>query len=78
MYKVFEIECQNCKHKFMWIQNPDTQNSYYLYKRKGLDEELISIYCPRCNVEIAIIKENGKGINVNDESIEVAGAIRGL
>lgn len=78
VYKVYEIECQKCKHKFMWIEGSDIRTSYSLYKRKGISEELISTYCPECNTEVVPIKEVGKGFSVQDESIEVVNAVRGL
>lgn len=78
MYRAFEIECQKCKHKFMWIEGSDIRTSYICYRRRGVDEELISTYCPKCNTEIVIIKEDSKGISVQDKLIEIADVIRGV
>ena len=39
---------------------------------------LESTSCPKCNVEMLVLKDSHIGIDINDKSIEVASTIRGI
>lgn len=76
-YKFREIKCPSCKHKFAWLEKP-FGNSYNVYRRKGIDEELFSTICPNCSLEMVIPKDMIIGIDINDSEIELYGTMRGI
>lgn len=79
MYKFRQVECPLCGHIFMWQKEPVfVGNSYCTYKRKGIDEELENAICPKCRLEMVVIDNILKGIDINSENIEVAYTSRGL
>ena len=78
MYKFIEIECPNCKHKFVWLEYTYKGTRQIWYKRKGFDEALESAECPKCSIEMVVLKDSHSGINVEDTSIEVAGITYGI
>ncbi len=78
MYKCRHVKCPCCNHVFMWIEYGDLPASYCVYRRKGVDEELGSTHCPKCNCEMIIPNNVEIGISVEDESIELRGMVRGI
>ena len=78
MYNFSEIECPNCKHHFVWLEHTYKGSSYTVYRRKGHDEILESTLCPKCSFEMVVLKDSCIGIDVKDESIEIASTIRGI
>lgn len=78
MYKYRQVECPLCGHIFMWIEYADLPPSYNVYRRKGIDEELGSTHCPKCNCEMIVPSELSTGISVENESVELRGTIRGI
>lgn len=77
MYKFREVECPCCKHRFSWLEEPSGK-SYYLYHRKGKDEELFSTKCPKCDVEMVVPHDDYIGIVITDERIKLSSSIRGI
>lgn len=78
MYHFLEITCPNCRHHFVWLEHSYKGSSYTVYRRRGYDEILESTLCPKCNIEMAVLKDSCSGIDVRDKSIEVASTIRGI
>ena len=79
LYKFRQVKCPLCGHIFMWQKEPVfVGNSYCMYKRKGLNEELENAICPKCNLEMVVPNDSLKGIDINSEDIEVAYTSRGL
>ena len=78
MYHFLEIICPNCKHKFMWLENTYKGTSYAVYRRKGHKEMLESTSCPKCNIEMVVLKDSCSGIDIRDDSIEIASILRGI
>ena len=78
MCKCRKVVCPICEHDFMWIENASGSVSFYLYRRKGKNERLISTVCPMCNREIIVPEDLPMGIPVEDETIEVCGSVRGI
>lgn len=78
MYKCRQIQCPRCEHIFMWFEHADLPLSYNVYGRKGVDEELGSTYCPKCNCEMIAPSELTTGIPVENESVELRGTVRGI
>lgn len=76
-YKYYEVQCPCCKHIFTWLKEP-SGNSYYLYRRKGVEEELFSTVCPKCNLEMVIPDGLSVGIEIQNEIIEQFDTIRGI
>ena len=77
MYKFRQVKCPKCKHTFMWLDQPNGV-SYCLYRRKGVEEELISTTCPKCNLEMVVPEDVLDGIAINDEAIELFATLRGI
>ena len=78
MYKFIEIECPNCKHNFVWLEHTYKGTRHMLYKRKEFDEALESIECTKCGIEMIVLKDSHIGINIEDDSIEVASISYGI
>ena len=78
MYYFLEITCPNCKHKFMWLESTYNGSSYPVYRRKGYNEILESTVCPKCNIEMVVLKDSCNGIDISDDSIEIASILRGI
>ncbi len=78
MYHFFEIICPNCKHQFVWLEHTYKGSIYKLYRRRGYDEILESTTCPKCNIEMAVLKNSFSGIDIRNESIEIACIVRGI
>lgn len=78
MYKYRQIECPLCGHIFMWIEYADLPPNYNVYRRKGVDEELGSTHCPKCNCEMIVSNDSKRGISVEDEVVELRGTVRGI
>lgn len=76
-YKFREIKCPCCNHKFTWLKEPNG-SSYHLYRRKGIEEELFSTICPKCNCEVVVPEGSSVGIEVENEMIERFDTIRGI
>ena len=53
-------------------------NSYYLYRRIGVDEELFSTPCPKCSLEMVIPDDVSLGIDIEDELVELRGSVSGI
>lgn len=77
MYKFKEVECPKCNHRFTWLEEPNG-NSYCLYCRKGVNEELFSTVCPRCGLEMVVPSDEHTGISITDESIVLFSTVRGI
>lgn len=77
MYKFKEVECPKCNHRFAWLEEPNG-NSYYLYRRKGVNEELFSTVCPQCGLEMVVPGDGHTGIAIADETIELFSTVRGI
>lgn len=77
MYKFKGVECPKCNHRFAWLEEPNG-NSYCLYRRKGVNEELFSTVCPRCGLEMVVPSDEHTGISITDESIELFSTVRGI
>ena len=77
MYRFRQVKCPNCKHIFMWLNEP-TGTSYCLFRRKGVEEELFSTTCPKCNLEMVVLDDVLEGIDIAGEAIELFSTIRGL
>lgn len=77
MYRFKEVQCPKCKHTFVWLQEPHG-NSYCLYRRKGVEEELFSTTCPRCSLEMVIPSDLHNGIDIQDDMIEQFATVRGI
>ena len=76
-YRFFEIICPNCGHQFVWLEH-SCGSSYKIYRRQGFDEELESTKCPKCDFEMAVLKNSSTGIDISDPSLEVLAVIRGI
>ena len=76
-YKFKEVRCPSCGHVFTWLEMPPG-NSYCVYRRKGVDEELFSTVCPQCNLEIVVPDGSHEGISIEDSNIELCGTMRGI
>ena len=74
--RFFELICPNCRHQFVWLEH--SHYSGYIYRRKGHNEELESTICPKCNIKIAVLKDSSSGLDITDESIEIADIMRGI
>ena len=77
MYKFKEVECPKCNHRFAWLEAP-CGNSYCLYRRKGVNEELFSTVCPQCDLEMVVPADEHTGIAIADETIELFSTVRGI
>jgi len=77
MYKFKEVECSKCNHRFAWLEEP-SGNSYCLYRRKGIDEELFSTVCPQCGLEMVVPSDKHMGIAVTDKAVELFSTVRGI
>lgn len=77
MYKFKEVQCPKCKHIFVWLNEPHG-NSYCLYRRKGVEEELFTTTCPECSLEMVVPHDSHEGIDILDEKIEFYSTVRGL
>ena len=77
MSKYREVKCPGCGHQFVWLVAPHG-NSYYLYRRKGVDEELFSTPCPKCSLDMVIPDDVALGIDIKDNTVELRGSVRGL
>lgn len=78
MYNYRQVKCPQCNHAFMWIEYADLPPSYCVYRRKGIDEELGSTHCPKCNCEMVVPDNSEIGISVEDKSIELRDIVRGI
>ena len=78
MYKWRQVKCPLCEHIFMWREESYTGSSSDVYKRKGIDEELESACCPKCNFEMVVAGVLLEGLDIQDEEIERIPAIRGI
>lgn len=78
MYKCRRVECPLCGYIFMWIEYADLPPSYNVYRRKGIDEELGSTHCPKCNCEMIVPTESLKGISVENENVQLIDTVRGI
>ena len=78
MYKCRQVQCPKCNHTFMWIEYADLPSSYNVYRRKGVDEELGSTHCPKCNCEMIIPSDIKSGISIEDDAVELVGTVRGI
>ena len=78
MYKYRQIKCPLCGHTFMWIEYADLPPSYHVYGRKGLDEELGSTHCPKCNCEMIAPHDLEIGLSVENENVELRDTVRGV
>ncbi len=78
MHHFREIECPNCQHQFVLMEHTYNGSIYKIYRRKGYNEELESTTCPKCNTEMVVLKDLHAGIDINDDSIEVASVLRGI
>jgi len=78
MYNFYEIECPNCKHQFVWLEHTYKGSIYKVYRRMGHDEVLESAKCPKCDIEMVVIKETHSTIDVKDDSVEVIGSMHGI
>lgn len=78
MYHFLELTCPNCRHQFIWLEHTYKGSIYTVYKRIGYDEILESTLCPKCNIEMVVLKDSHIGIDIRDKSIEVAGTLRGI
>ena len=78
MYKCRQVQCPVCGHVFMWIEYADLPPSYNVYKRNGIDEELGSTHCPKCNCKMIVPDDSKIGISVKDETVELKGTVRGI
>lgn len=78
MHHFREIECPNCQYQFVWMEHTYNGSIYKVYRRKGCDEMLESTKCPKCNTEMVVLKNSHIGVDINDESIEVATILRGI
>ncbi len=78
MYRFYKIKCPRCGHQFVWLEGTCKGSGFYLYRRKGFDEELESTPCPKCDVEMAVLTDSLEGICIQEESIEIAGTVRGI
>jgi len=77
MYKFKEVECPKCKHRFAWLEVPNGR-SYYLYRINDEKEELFSLVCPKCNLEMVVPSAEHIGIAITDEAVELSSSIRGI
>ena len=75
--RFFELICPNCGHQFVWLEHSYSSGNI-IYRRKGHDEELEGTVCPKCNIKIAVLKESSTGLDISDDSIEIADIIRGI
>lgn len=78
MYKYRQVKCPLCDHIFMWREKSYTGLSCDIFKQKGIDEELESTCCPKCNFEMVVINDLLEGIDIQDDKIERFPAIRGI
>ena len=78
MYKYRQVKCPLCDHVFMWIEYADLPPNYNVYRRKGIDEELGSTHCPKCNCEMIVPSECSTGISVETKNVELRGTVRGI
>lgn len=69
MYKFIEIECPSCGHRFVWLEHTYKGTRYKVYRRAGHNEVLESTVCPKCNLEMVVIKDLHIGISVEDSTI---------
>ena len=67
-----------CNHVFIWIEYADLPPSYCVYRRKGIDEELGSTHCPKCNCKMIAPSDLTTGISVENENVELIGTVRGI
>lgn len=62
----------------MWIEYADLPPSYCVYKRKGVDEELGSTHCPKCDCEMIVPEDSARGLAVDDDNVVLIGTVRGI
>ena len=77
MYNYRQVECPQCNHNFMWIEDMHFSPPYSIYRRKGQDEMLLSTRCPKCNCKMIIPIDSLKGMCIDDENIEEIGYVEG-
>ena len=69
MNNFVEIVCPNCGHRFVWLEH--SWPNCHFYHRKGYDDEFLeSTSCPKCGMEMVVLKEIHSGMDIYDESIE--------
>ena len=78
MYKYCQVKCPVCNHNFMWIENADLPISYNVYRLKGVDQELVSTHCPKCNCKMIAPSDLTTGISIKNENVELIGTVRGI
>lgn len=77
MYRYRQVQCPKCKHIFMWLDAP-LGVSYCLYRRKGIEEELYSTSCPKCNLEMVVPGDVLEGIDISSDTVELFSTVRGI
>lgn len=78
MYHFREVTCPNCGHQFVYLENSYKGSIYPLYSRRGYNEKLESTICPKCSIEMVVLKDSSTGIDIRDDSIEVVTVVRGI
>ena len=78
MYRYRQVKCPLCGHTFMWREESYTGSSCDIFKRKGIDEELESTYCPMCSFEMVVAEDLLEGMDIQDKTIERIPSIRGI
>lgn len=78
MYKYRHVKCPCCKHIFMWREESYTGSSCDIFKYKGIDVQLESACCPKCDFEMVVENHLFEGIDIQDKNIERFIAIRGI
>lgn len=78
MYKFIELQCPYCDHRFVWEEHTRSGSRCKIYSRKGHKEHLISTVCPKCGLEMVVLKELHTGLAIDDESLEVVGISIGI
>ena len=77
VYNWRHIKCPQCNHVFVWIEDGCCARPYYIYRRKGQSEMLLSTRCPKCNCRMVVPSDSPTGICVDDENIEEIGCVEG-
>ncbi len=70
-YEYREVKCPRCDHIFMWNKNSGEGILFHHYKLKSTGEPVEKAKCPQCRMEMIVLEHVIKGIDKEDDKIEI-------